>query len=124
MIESNKKNKINTSELISFLKKSNNPNNNYFRTHPNNEDRINNLKKIKFKKSKNSKKFEWIKSKYSKILNNKSFNNFFKNLEKGIFNQDEKLNKINKQIIQYEAFKKGILLIIGIMNFQKFIKNK
>ena len=36
MIESNKKNKINTSELISFLNKSNEQSNNYFRTHPNN----------------------------------------------------------------------------------------
>ena len=57
MIDQIKKNKINTSELISFLKKSK-PNNNYFRTHPNNEDRINNLKELNFKKSNNSKKFE------------------------------------------------------------------
>ena len=86
-----KKNKINTSELISFLEKSSRPSNNYFKTHPNNEDRINNLKKLNFKKSNNSKKFEWIKSKYSNNSNNKSFNNFFKNLEKGIFNQRKKI---------------------------------
>ena len=48
MINQIKKNKINTSELISFLNKSTTEtSNNYFKTHPNNKDRINNLKKIK-----------------------------------------------------------------------------
>ena len=61
MIDQIKKNKINTSELKSFLSKVDDPNNNYFRTHPRSEDRINNLKKFKYKKSKNSKKFDWIK---------------------------------------------------------------
>ena len=48
MINQIKKNKINTSELISFLNKSAEPKNNYFKTHPNNKDRINNLKEFKF----------------------------------------------------------------------------
>ncbi|GIR67599.1 MAG: hypothetical protein CM15mP72_1090 [Pelagibacteraceae bacterium] len=44
MIDQIKKNKINTSELISFLNKLVEKSNNYFRTHPKNKDRINNLK--------------------------------------------------------------------------------
>ena len=52
MINQIKKNKINTLELISFLNKSNLTKNNYFRTHPNNEDRINNLKEFNYKKIK------------------------------------------------------------------------
>jgi len=109
MIDQIKKNKINTSELESFLSKVDDTNN-YFRTHPRSEDRINNLKKFKYKKSKNSEKFEWIKSKYSKNSNNKNYNIFFKNLEKGIFNEEEKLFKINQELIRYEAFKKGFFI--------------
>jgi hypothetical protein len=104
------KNKINTSELKSFLSKVDDPNSNYFRTHPRSEDRINNLKEFNYNKSKNSYKFEWIKSKYSSNSNNKYFNIFFKNLEKGIFNQEETLNQINKELIKYEAFKKGFFV--------------
>ncbi len=104
------KNKINTSELKSFLTRVDHPNNNYFRTHPRSEDRINNLKEFNYNKSKNSDKFEWIKSKYSSNSNNKYFNIFFKNLEKGIFDQEEKLNQINKELIKYEAFKKGFFV--------------
>ena len=78
MIDQIKKNKINTLELISFLNKLSETSNNYFKTHPNNEDRINNLKELNYKKSNNSKKFEWIKSKYSNNSNNQSFNNFLK----------------------------------------------
>ncbi len=107
MINQIKENKINTTELELFLSESVNQSNNYFMTHPRSEDRINNLKEFNYKISENSDKFDWIKSKYSNNSNNKLFNNFFKNLEKGIFNQEEKLNKINKKIIQYEAFKKG-----------------
>ncbi len=110
MIDQIRKNKINTSELISFLSNTPDPNNNYFRTHPKSEDRINNLKEFENKKSKNSVKFEWIKSKYSNNSNNKSFDIFFKNLEKGIFNQEIKFNNINKQLIDYEAFKRGLFV--------------
>ena len=110
MIDQIKKNKINISELKSFLKEADVPNNNYFRTHPRSKDRINNLKEINYKKSKNSDKFEWIKSKYSNSSDNRYFNIFFKNLEKGIFDQQEKLDKINKELINYEVFKKGIFV--------------
>ena len=110
MIDHIKINKINTLELISFLSKMNSPNDNYFKTHPKNKDRINNLKGINHINSKNSHIFEWIKSKYSKKSNNESFNIFFKNLDKGNFNQKVKLNKINKELIQYEAFKKGFFV--------------
>ena len=121
MIDQIKKNKINTSELQSFLSEVDDPNNNYFRTHPRSEDRINNLKKFKYKKSKNSEKFEWIKSKYSKNSNYKNFNIFFKNLEKGIFDQEEKLNKINKELIIYEAFKKGLFVNDWNNEFQNLL---
>ena len=121
MIDQIKKNKINTSELKSFLSKVDDPNNNYFRTHPRSEDRINNLKKFKYKKSKNSEKFEWIKSKYSKNSNYKNFNIFFKNLEKGIFNEEEKLNKINRELIRYEAFKKGFIVNDWNNEFQNLL---
>ena len=116
------KNEINTSELISFLKKSKDQSNNYFRTHPRAEDRINILKQFKFDKTDNSLRFEWIKSKYTSDSNIESFNNFFINLEKGIFNQDENLNKIDKHLIQYEAFKKGIIIDNWQINFQKLLE--
>ena len=121
MINQIKKNKINTSELKSFLSKIYVPNNNYFRTHPRSEDRINNLKEFNYKKSGNSLKFEWIKSKYSKNSNYKNFNIFFKNLEKGIFNEEEKLNKINQELIRYEAFKKGFILNDWNNEFQNLL---
>lgn len=125
MIEQIKINKINTYELISFLNKLEQPKNNYFRTHPNNQDRINNLKNLNFKKSNNSKQFEWIKSKYTKNSGNQSFNNFFKNLEKGVFNHEEELNGISEHIIHYEVFKKGIFINDWENEFQKllFINN-
>ena len=74
MIEQIKKNKINTSELITFLSSSSSPSYSYFKSHPNNKDRINNIKNLNYKKSINSKKFEWIKSKYSKSSSNEKFN--------------------------------------------------
>ena len=116
------KNEINTSELISFLKKSKDQSNNYFRTHPNKEDRVNILKEFKFKENDNSIRFEWIKSKYSNNSNIEIFNNFFINLEKGIFNQNEDLSKIDKLLIQYEAFKKGIEIDNWQINFQKLLE--
>ena len=85
MIEQIKKNKINTSELISFLNRQVDQNVNYFMSHPRNDERINNLRELNFKKTMNSKIFNWIKSKYSKSSDNQSFNIFFKNLEQGIF---------------------------------------
>ena len=121
MVEQIKENKINTLELISFLSKTSDRSNNYFRTHPRSEDRINNLKEFNYKKTKNSEKFEWIKSKYSNNSNNKSYNNFFKNLKNGIFNQEEKLNKINKELVQYEAFKKGFFVDGWDSEFQNFL---
>ena len=122
MIKQLQKNKIDPTELMSFLNDSNKQSNNYFRTHPNNQDRINNLKELNFKNSNNSEKFEWIKSKYTKNSNNQSFNFFFKNLEKGIFNQNEQFNKINRGIIQYEAFKKGIFVDNWANKFEKLLK--
>jgi len=123
MIKELKKNEISTSELISFLNKVSDPNMNYFRTHPRSENRINNLKKINYKPSLNSVKFEWIKSKYTKKSNNEAFNLFFKKLENGIFKEDEKLDNINEELIKYEAFKKGFLINNWNIYFQKLIKN-
>ena len=121
MIEQIKKNKINTDELISFLYNLPNTKNNYFKTHPNNIDRINNLKKISFSQNINSNKFSWIKSKYSNNSQNNSFNDFFKNLEKGIYNEDIKLANINEYIVQYEVFKKGIFLENWQNNFENLM---
>ena len=122
MIKQLQKNRIDATELISFLNSSSEVSNKYFRTHPNNQDRINNLKELNFKKSNNSKKFEWIKSKYTNNSSIKSFNIFFKNLEKGIFNQEEQFNKISREIIYYEAFKKGIFVDNWNNKFEKLLK--
>ena len=116
------KNRINTSELITFLQNTNDKNNVYFRTHPKNEDRVLSLKKINFKKKKNSDNFEWLKSKYSNNSSNKSFNNFFKNLEKGIFDQEEIVKNIDEHLIQYEAFKKGFLIDDWQIKFHNLLK--
>ncbi len=121
MIEQIKKNKISIYELIHFLNKSNRGSNYYFMTHPDSQDRINNLKNINYKKSNNSVKYEWIKSKYSKNSYNQNFNTFFKNLEKGIYIPDERLKKINDQIIKYEAFKKGIFIENWENEFEKLL---
>ena len=110
MLNHVKKNKINITELIFFLSNLSDPDNNYFRTHPRNKDRINNLKQYNYNKSENSYIFEWIKAKYSNNSSNESFNIFFKNLSKGIYNQEEKLNKIKSELIKYEAFKKGFFI--------------
>ena len=110
MVNQIKINQINTLELITFLKEISDPNNLYFRTHPRTNDRINYLEKLSYKKQTNSSKFEWIKAKYSKNSNNETYNIFFEDLEKGIFNKDKKLKKINKLLLKYEAFKKGIFI--------------
>ena len=122
MIDQIKKNKINTEELIIFMDNLLEKSNNYFRTHPRHNERINSLKNIIYTNSENSNEFEWIKSKYSKNSKNKSFNLFFENLDKGIFYQDKNLNFINKKIIQYEAFKKGFFIENWHINFQKLLK--
>ena len=121
MIKYMKINKINSSELISFLEKKD-VNAKYFRSHPKSSDRINNLKLLKFTKSDNSPLFNWIKSKYSNKSKNKSFDSFFEKLNKGLFNQDESLNKISKLFIQYEAFKKGIIVDNWHNDFQRLLE--
>ena len=87
MVNQIKINQINTLELITFLKEISEPSNLYFSTHPRINDRINYLEKLSYKKQTNSSKFEWIKAKYSKNSNNETYNNFFEDLEKGIFNK-------------------------------------
>ncbi len=121
MINQIKENEINTIELISFLENLNNSSNSYFKTHPRSRDRINNLKELNFTKNKNSFKFDWIKSKYSNNSENLSFNKFFINLEKGIFDQDTEIDEINQLEIEYEAFKKGIFIEEWSTNFQKLL---
>ena len=121
MINLIKKNKLNTSELINFLNNIDEPQNNYFKTHPRSEDRINNLEYYNFRLTKNSAKFEWIKSKYSKNSKNDSYNSFFNNLEKGYFNQNEELKKINKKYVLYEAFKKGFFVENWDTEFQDLL---
>lgn len=121
MIHNMKKNKINSTELISFLEKKD-TNKKYFRSHPKSSDRMNNLKLLNYNKSDNSPMFNWIKSKYSNKSKNKSFNDFFESLNKGLFNQDENLNEISELLIQYEAFKKGIFVDNWNKNFQYLLK--
>ena len=122
MINQIKKNKINTEEIISFLNQAENPKNKYFRTHPKSEDRINNLKEFNNNKSNNSEIFNWIKSKYSSKSINEDFNIFFINLENGIFEQNKKINEIDQALIEYEAFKKGLLVNDWYMNFESLLK--
>ena len=122
MINLIKKNKLNTSELINFLNNIDEPQNNYFKTHPRSEDRINNLEYYNFRLTKNSAKFEWIKSKYSKNSKNDSYNTFFNNLEKGYFNQNEELKKINKNSflkIEYINY----ILDNNLINKYKIVEN-
>jgi predicted Zn-dependent protease len=121
MIDNIKKNKLHTLELITFLSELPETSKNYFRTHPRNKDRINNLRQLDYKKSENSIKFDWIKSKYFKNSNNNSFNNFFKKLDKGIFDRKESLKNINKELIHYEAFKKGIFIDEWEKDFQNLL---
>ena len=116
------KNEINTQELILFLNKSENQNDIYFRSHPRTEDRINNLKELNYKKKENSNIFEWIKSKYSQNSKKNNFNIFFENLEKGIFDQNENFEKVNKSLVQYEAFKKGFFVDNLEIDFQNLLK--
>ncbi len=121
MINHIKKNQINSTELIYFLENQKKENQ-YFRTHPKNSDRINNLKELNYNKSVNSHLFNWIKSKYSNKSEDKSFNNFFKKLSEGIFDQEENINNIDKHLIQYEAFKKGLFVENWQINFENLIE--
>ena len=121
MINQIKENNINTSELITFLYEMENKNISYFKTHPSSIDRINNLKFIKNSIKNNSYEFDWIKAKYSKDSKNKLFNQFFINLEKGIYNKNEKLIGINYNLAQYEAYKNGFIIDDWSDNFKSIM---
>ncbi len=111
--------KINTSELITFLNKNNN--NSYFKTHPNSSDRINNIKEFNYNTSINSNQFNWIKAKYSNNSVDETYNAFFQNIAKGLYDQSTKINNINNLIVQYEVFKKGIIIKDWEENFKKLL---
>ena len=121
MIKQIKENNINTSELITFLNEMEKINISYFKTHPSAIDRINNLKYIKNSFNNNSFEFDWIKAKYSKDSKNKLFNQFFINLEKGIYNKNEKLKGINYSLVQYEAYKNGFIIDDWSDNFKSIM---
>ena len=121
MINQIKENNINTSELITFLNEMEKVNISYFKTHPSAIDRINNLKYIKNSFNNNSLEFDWIKAKYSKDSKNKLFNQFFVNLEKGIYNKNEKLIGINYNLAQYEAYKNGFIIDDWSDNFKSIM---
>ena len=121
MINQIKENNINTSELITFLNEMEKVNISYFKTHPSAIDRINNLKYIKNSVNNNSYEFDWIKAKYSKESKNRLFNQFFINLEKGIYNQNEKLKGINYSLVQYEAYKNGFIIDDWSDNFKNIM---
>ena len=85
MLEKIIKNKINTSGLIDFFDNLPENNNNFFKSHPSNKDRVISLKKYSnFNKNKNSIDFEWLKAKYGKKSNISKFNDFFSSLDRGI----------------------------------------
>ena len=110
MLEKIIENKVNTTGLIEFF--DNLPeNNNFFKSHPSNKDRVISLKKYSnFNKNKNSVNFEWLKAKYGKKSNILEFNDFFSSLDKGIVNiNDIKLLK-NINNIYYEIYKSGIAI--------------
>ena len=130
MIKQIEKNNINTTELISFLKETDYENKTYFVTHPSAIDRINNLINIKNSENNNSHIFDWIKAKYSGDSKNKLYNHFYKNLEKGIYDKNEKINGIDYSLVQYEVFKKGFNIddwnnnfkYLTIINNNSFLK--
>ena len=108
MINKIKEKNLNTKGLIKFLDDLSENRNDYFATHPRNEDRINILKSFSRNESViNSQEFNWIKAKYGNNSENNDLNNFFINLEKGIVSKvEEKL--ISEAYFNYEIFKKGI----------------
>ena len=108
MIQKIKEKKLNTKGLIKFIDNLPENKNSYFATHPRNEDRINIIKEFSNDKLVvNSPEFNWIKAKYRKNSENKDFNNFFKDLEKGKFYEINEPS-IPKAYIDYELYKSGI----------------
>ena len=110
MINKISQKKINTSGLIKFLNNLPNQEKNYFISHPKSKDRINMLLHYSSSNKKNSSHmFEWLKAKYTQKSNVEEFNNFYINLEKGIYVSDNNLKNINKIYIEYELYKKGLI---------------
>jgi hypothetical protein len=108
MIQKIREKKLNTKGLINFIDNLPENENSYFVTHPRNEDRINIIKEFSNDKLVvNSPEFNWIKAKYGKNSENKDFNNFFKDLEKGKFYEINEPS-IPKAYIDYELYKSGI----------------
>ena len=108
MIQKIREKKLNTKGLINFIDNLPENKNSYFATHPRNEDRINIIKEFSNDKLVvNSPEFNWIKAKYGKNSENKDFNNFFKDLEKGKFYEINEPS-IPKAYIDYELYKSGI----------------
>ena len=108
MIQKIREKKINAKGLIKFIDNLPENKNSYFATHPRNEDRINIIKEFSNNKLVvNSPEFNWIKAKYGKNSENKDFNNFFKDLEKGKFYEINEPS-IPKAYIDYELYKSGI----------------
>ena len=104
-------NQINTSDLIKFFDNLPENNNNFFKSHPSNKDRVISLEKYSnFKKNKNSKDFEWLKAKYGKNSNISDFNNFFLSLDKGIVKIDNTKLIKNIDYANYEIYKAGITI--------------
>ncbi len=111
MLEKISKNKINTSGLIEFFDNIPENNNNFFKSHPSNKDRLISLKKYSnLNKNKNSINFEWIKAKYGKKSNILEFNDFFTSLDKGIINVNDLKLMNNKNYAKYEIYKTGIMI--------------
>ncbi len=109
MFEKINENQINTEDLINFFNRLPDSKDNFFKSHPTHADRIILLKRfIQNKKKNNSINFEWIKAKYGLDSNVQEFNNFFKNLEKGVIKIDNLKSKINDNYINYEIYKKGM----------------
>ena len=85
-----KEKNLNTKGLINFINELPENQNNYFSTHPRNEDRINILKNLARNKTViNSPEFNWIKAKYGQNSKIDDLNKFFINLEKGKISQIE-----------------------------------
>ncbi len=108
MIKKIKERNLNTKGLINFIDDLPENQNDYFATHPRNEDRINILKNLSRKESvNNSSEFNWIKAKYGNNSEINDFNKFFNNLERGIVSKIEETS-IPEAFFNYEMYKKGI----------------
>ncbi len=109
MFEKINENHINTEYLINFFDNLPDNKDNFFKSHPTHSDRIILLKRFtQNKKKNNSVNFEWIKAKYTLNSNISDFNNFFKNLEKGVIKIKNLKTKINEDYINYEIYKRGM----------------